>query len=188
MNNNYVPMFISPIFTSLISQDISPLLNECKKQQSLNQQGRIVSNRGGWQSPNIFSHLLDDYILDNLNEVSTILGFKNKVKIKNFWFNVNKSGNYNIPHFHPYSFLSGVLYLKCPKGSGNIIFENPIFPLLESYIETLEKFEKNPFNSYHFSLTPKESLLLIFPSWIRHNVEPGEFDGERISISFNAFM
>jgi len=188
MDGQYLPMFISPIFIGSVSQDLSPLLDECKRQQILDNRGRIKSNRGGWQSNDLFSKLLDEYVLDQVNKVSTTWGFKNKLKIYNFWFNINKSGDYNISHFHANSLLSGVLYLKCPEGSGNIFFENPIFPLLESYTETLEKLEKNPFNSYHFSYTPKKSSLLIFPSWIRHHVDPGTFGGERISISFNAFI
>jgi len=184
---DYVPMFSTPIFIGKVFKDISPIIDECKKQQNLCKNGRTLSNRGGWQSKDITNKLLDDYILKQLNEASSLWGFKNKIKIYNFWFNVNKSGDYNIPHFHTNSLLSGVLYLKCPEGSGRIIFENPIFPLLESYINEIPR-SQTPVSSYHFTFTPKKSSLLIFPSWVRHHVESGNFEGERISVSFNAFI
>ena len=40
--------------------------------------------------------------------------------------------------------------------------------------------------SYSFvSIEPRPGLLLLWESWLRHEVLPGRGKGERLSISFN---
>ena len=34
---------------------------------------------------------------------------------------------------------------------------------------------------------PQENMMLMFPSWLEHSVEPSKSKEERISISFNIF-
>jgi uncharacterized protein (TIGR02466 family) len=185
IKGDYISMFSSPIFIGKTSKDISPLLIECKEQQKKYPEGVVKTNRGGWQSNFIDSNILSDYVLDKVNSVAYDWGFESRLQIENSWFNVNQSGDYNDSHYHASSILSGVLYLKCPKNSGSIFFENPSYGLLESYIQPYIKYRKNRLTSFSFSYSPEESGLIIFPSWIRHKVDPGQFDGERISISFN---
>ena len=40
-------------------------------------------------------------------------------------------------------------------------------------------------NSNFFSITPKEGLLVLFPSYLHHSVDMNKAEEERIVISFN---
>jgi hypothetical protein len=135
-------------------------------------EGRVVSNRGGWQS-DLFYHIplelkeLFDTVDHNVDLISghypsTIL------KLKEFWINVNKSGDSNAPHTHhditpPVSSpgISGVFYIRIPEGdAGDILFG-------------------------HERVQPYENLLILFPSDMVHMVYPNNTDNDRISLSFN---
>ena len=98
------------------------------------------------------------------------------------WVNINKRGNSNKRHTHStgITFLSGVYYVTVPKNSGNIVFFDPKSML----------FETTPDGDYYRRshsevCEPKENMLLLFPSWLEHEVEPNNTDEDRISISFN---
>jgi len=77
----------------------------------------------------------------------------------------------HLPHTHPYQLVSGVYYSRVPKGAGAIIFEDPRGPL-------------PPFEN-RIIYNPKEGDLIIFPSWLLHQVTPTQGDEERISFSCN---
>lgn len=98
------------------------------------------------------------------------------------WVNINNRGNYNSRHTHSngINFLSGVYYVTVPKNSGNIVFFDP-----KSMI-----FSSAPDGEYYRRSAsevcePKENMLLLFPSWLEHEVEQNNTDEDRISISFN---
>ena len=101
------------------------------------------------------------------------------------WVNVNKRGNRNRRHTHSDSinFLSGVYYLKVPENSGDIVFYDPKQPVYYSMAD-LRYYEPNYLSHTH-KIQPKENMLLYFPCWLEHEVNPSFTDEERISISFN---
>jgi uncharacterized protein (TIGR02466 family) len=92
--------------------------------------------------------------------------------------NVNKFGDYNAPHYHALSALSGVLYIQCDGGS-NIEFTQDTLKNHYPFWTNSELFADK------FQLYPKQGRLIIFPSWIKHSVLPNESNEERISIAFN---
>jgi len=140
------------------------------------------SNVGGYQG-----HYFDDNELFNLIERS-IPNIQDK-PIKKFrcgaWVNVNGPGSYNERHSHdPHrgTFLSGVFYVKCPEGSGNIRFFDPR-PHIQSAPDMMYYNEGN--NYMYFGAIP--NTLIMFPGWLEHEVEVNKSTEERISISFNIF-
>ena len=140
------------------------------------------SNRGGYQG-----HQFHDNELFNLIERSIPI-IQDK-PIKNFkygaWINVNGPGSYNERHSHdPHSgtFLSGVFYVKCPEGSGNIRFYDPR-PHIQTSLDM--KYYANG-DTYHW-FPPIPNTLIMFPAWLEHEVESNKSHEERISISFNIF-
>ena len=46
----------------------------------------------------------------------------------------------------------------------------------------------NYFNSSTYKLNPIEKNLYLFPSWLKHYVEPNQLKKDRISISFNVII
>ena len=102
------------------------------------------------------------------------------------WKNINEPGNFNVKHNHPRSDLSGVLWIKTPKDSGNLVFTSPQFfnryHELDSYTNEF-KFNSNSYMTYYFP--PTEGRILIFPSNLDHEVKENKSDEDRISYSFN---
>lgn len=155
-------------------------------------EGNKLSNKGGWQSKNLnFNENLEinKLITEIENRSLEILKKydlnKNyKIFVQNIWININKKGDFNIPHLHPGSFFSGVFYVNCNENSGNIVFENPALTF-EYFISNKEIEKNNNYNSGRMFHTPQNNKLVIFPGYLNHYVEPNQNDEERISISFN---
>ncbi|MBI1778572.1 MAG: 2OG-Fe(II) oxygenase family protein [Proteobacteria bacterium] len=105
--------------------------------------------------------------------------------ITSCWANLHRRGEGIATHRHPNSFLSGVYYVETQKESGKLIFRDPrkaelVFDVLTS--------EKTAWNCPQFEVRPVEGHLLLFPSWLEHDVERSWTDGERISVSFNVML
>ncbi len=106
-----------------------------------------------------------------------------KLKLDSMWVNVLKPGGAHSGHIHPHSAVSGTLYLDVPPGSGGIRFEDPRLPLMmaaptrrEDAAEALRPF---------VTVTPRSGMILLWESWLRHEVEANGAKSERVSISFN---
>ena len=181
----FSPIFSSYLYIKKFNLDTKPLKNKTLKIKS-NSPGRIVSNYGGWQSKSFdkiekpFENLFHQ-VNNIVQNIKQKLEIKNKIRFHNYWFNVNKLGSFNRPHYHPKSVISGVYYISVPQNSGQICFEN--------YTDVSMVYgEVNNFNEYTSTIwreSPKENLCLLFPSYLRHYVEPNLNKKNRISISFN---
>ncbi len=99
-----------------------------------------------------------------------------KPKLDSLWVNLLKSGGQHSGHIHPHSIISGTLYVEVPDGSGAIRFEDPRLPLMMSAPQRPDTF---------ITVEPRPGLLLMWESWLRHEVLAGTGRGERLSISFN---
>jgi uncharacterized protein (TIGR02466 family) len=139
-----------------------------------------ISNIGGYQG----HHFSDNQLFTTIKR--NILSFQDE-PIKKFnyvsWVNVNGPGSYNERHSHdPHSgtFLSGVFYVKCPEGSGRIRFYDPR-PHIQSAAD-MKYYNRS--DTYHW-FPPIPNTMIMFPSWLEHDVEINRSTEERISISFN---
>src|SRR3954453_9726749 len=99
-------------------------------------------------------------------------GLKRKPKLDSLWVNLLKAGGQHSGHIHPHSIISGALYVEVPEGSGAIRFEDPRLPLMMAAPTRPDTFIK---------LEPRPGLLLMWESWLRHEVLPGAGKGERLS-------
>ena len=99
-----------------------------------------------------------------------------KPKLDSLWVNLLKAGGQHSRHIHPHSIISGTVYVEVPKGSGAIRFEDPRLPLMMAAPARPDTF---------ITIEPKPGLLLMWESWLRHEVLPGAGRGERLSVSFN---
>ena len=128
------------------------------------------SNKGGYQTSDDI-HLFPQFfpLVQSINDIIIKFTSNPNSKIVNMWGNISSFSNFNALHSHSKetNHMSGVIYLKCPKNSGNIVFHHPL---------NLD---------FAISNTPKESQILLFPSLIPHSVEPNLSQEDRISIAFN---
>ncbi len=133
----------------------------------------------------------------------------NVPKVSCFWGNVNKEKQFNPPHVHANSDLSGAYYVKIPTSeehtedqdvaAGKICFHDTRLekcastPLYEENLGYLDlasySFPKgtshNPWLDNVAKFKPEEGMMIIFPSWLLHYVEPNLCKEDRITISFN---
>lgn len=103
-------------------------------------------------------------------------GWSVKPKLDSLWVNLLKTSGHHSGHIHPHSILSGTLYVEVPKGSGAIRFEDPRLPLMMAAPTREGTF---------VTIEPSPGLVLLWESWLRHEVLSGSGRGERLSISFN---
>ena len=106
-----------------------------------------------------------------------------KPKLDSLWVNLLKPGGHHTGHIHPHSIVSGTFYVEAPKGSGAIRFEDPRLPMMMAAPLRSDDApeELRPF----VSVEPRPGLLLMWESWLRHEVLPGPAKADRLSISFN---
>jgi uncharacterized protein (TIGR02466 family) len=106
-----------------------------------------------------------------------------KPRLDSLWVNLLESSGQHSGHIHPHSIISGTFYVEVPPGSGAIRFEDPRLPLMMS-APPRQKDAPDELQLF-VSIEPRPGLLLLWESWLRHEVLPGTGRGERLSISFN---
>ena len=97
------------------------------------------------------------------------------------WVNIMPRNVSHGLHLHPLSTISGTYYVSTPRGSPGLKLEDP----------RLERFMASPPRRAHSRQRPwvvipaDAGKVVLFESWLRHEVPPNPVRGERISISFN---
>jgi uncharacterized protein (TIGR02466 family) len=106
-----------------------------------------------------------------------------KPKLDSLWVNVMKPGAVHTGHIHPHSIVSGTLYVTTPPGAGAIKFEDPRLAMLMAAPTRLPDAPEEllPF----IYVEPAPGMILLWESWLRHEVMPHTGKAARISISFN---
>jgi uncharacterized protein (TIGR02466 family) len=106
-----------------------------------------------------------------------------KLRLDSLWVNLLPISASHRAHIHPHSVISGTLYVEAPKGSGAICFEDPRLPMMMAAPPRADGAPEQLRTIV--SVDPRPGLLLLWESWLRHEVLGGRGRGERLSISFN---
>jgi uncharacterized protein (TIGR02466 family) len=183
---------------ALSAKHVKKIKSLMVKEKKRDRKGVIKSNMGGYQSDVDWIHRearhkaikkLHDVLLKNAAEFvfqwqnSGVSRTKDgsldfpmfEVWINGGWVNSNSYLNFNMPHVHPESYISGTLYFPPTVGGngdnmGNLTFEDP----------------RDFSASEHLSFQPRPGRLLLWPAWLGHSVQPNPTKGKkRYSISFN---
>ena len=186
-------LFSIPVFKSYLDYPVDKIEILCKQERLKDSKGVYKTNLGGWQSDNINYPNSPFSFLSNIETVcqevaKNDLNINKSVFLKNTWININQKYNSNQIHTHSNSILSGVYYIKTPEKCGNIQFWHPAGDLIDRDWHFILESNFNAYNTYNSTqwwLPPEEGMLYIFPSWLKHSVDPNMSDKERISISFN---
>jgi uncharacterized protein (TIGR02466 family) len=99
------------------------------------------------------------------------------------WVNVLPEGGSHSSHIHTNAVLSGTYYVKSPEGAGPIVFEDPRHALMMA-APPRKATAPRPLRTY-VSEVPTPGTLILWESWLRHEVPLNRAEGERISVSFN---
>jgi uncharacterized protein (TIGR02466 family) len=99
------------------------------------------------------------------------------------WVNVMTRQVVHGLHLHPLASISGTYYVRTPRGCSGLKFEDP---RLDRYMaapprQTRARRE----NQVWVTIPAEQGNLVLFESWLRHEVAPNPTEAERISVSFN---
>ena len=206
-------IFKVPLYTVGLDLDVKKIEEFCNENKKLNEKealGRIQSNVGGYQSLD-FDLSPDSLAKEPLQSLikkfeahatvlaQNILNKDDEQLVANMWVTMNGYKDSHKSHIHPGGVFSGVYYVKVPEGSGTIDFENPYRELLQYYFFSSKLIAPKAFKGWYedgiypnaytsesLSLQPAENLLVLFPSFLRHLVNPNKNKTEeRIAIAFN---
>jgi uncharacterized protein (TIGR02466 family) len=106
-----------------------------------------------------------------------------ELKMTDCWINIMGPHCVHGLHLHPHSVVSGTYYVQAGKGAAGIKFEDP---RLDRYMAALpRKAGCRPANRWWVTLPAAVGTVVLFESWLRHEVPPNTTASDRVSISFN---
>lgn len=106
-----------------------------------------------------------------------------KLKLDSMWVNVIPHGGIHSGHIHPHSVISGTFYVSLPDGASQLKFEDPRLGLMMA-APTRHPNAAQDLRPFIF-LTPQVGEVILWESWLRHEVTLNKSKGARISVSFN---
>lgn len=106
-----------------------------------------------------------------------------KLKLEDIWINILPPGGIHTSHIHPHSVISGTTYVAVPEGASAIKFEDPRLPMMMAAPARVKE-ARPELRTFHY-VTPEVGEVLLWESWLRHEVPLNMAEEERISVSFN---
>jgi uncharacterized protein (TIGR02466 family) len=109
------------------------------------------------------------------------------------WFHITRRGGFFGLHNHPNASWSGVYSVDPGRSdpdktdSGLLSFVNPMITSA-MHMDPGNQRMSLPYGNQIAHLRLEPGQLVLFPSWVLHDVKPFEGDGERITIAFNAWF
>lgn len=106
-----------------------------------------------------------------------------KPRLDSMWVNVLEPKGGHSGHIHPHSVISGTYYVSVPDGASALKLEDPRLPLMMARPTLTQDApaERRPF----VYLQPRAGTVLMWESWLRHEVPPNAARKPRVSISLN---
>ena len=192
-------LFPTQFWNAELNENIDQLQKEAYLIRKNDKDGVIKSNSGshGYHSKDIKdlnnlpgTNKLLRQIINAVNAIHQI-SRKGDLQLTNFWININGKGSFNTPHTHSGLTYSGVFFIKVPKEmrGGRFLFYRNFneadFISTEYMGHFKEGYQMQGYDYPINTISPKENMLVVFPSWVPHAVEINLSDEERISLSFN---
>lgn len=106
-----------------------------------------------------------------------------KLVLDSLWINVLPPGGVHTSHIHPHSVISGTYYVTIPDGASALKLEDPRLGLMMA--APPRKSKARPENRQFAYMAPRPGTILLWESWLRHEVPVNGADAERVSVSFN---
>jgi uncharacterized protein (TIGR02466 family) len=137
-----------------------------------------------WRFP-IFAKVekaLDKHVAAFVKALQVDLG-ERKLKCNSLWINILPEGGMHASHIHPHSVISGTTYVAMPEGTSALKLEDPRLAMMmtapmpkKDAPEALRRF---------VYVRPEVGDVLLWESWLRHEVPMNMAEDDRISVSFN---
>ena len=197
------PLFVTQVYEASLAAGPGfaafneSLADACRMLATEDQAGRMWCREHGYRGYTSYGSLTDlphrfpefaelkRYLDKHAQAYAKALNFDlaRRPKLDNLWVNILKPGGGHTGHIHPHAFLSGTVYVEVPDGASALKLEDPRLPMMMARPRvTAEASEaEKPF----VYLAPRAGTVLIWESWLRHEVPTNAAKSERISISFN---
>jgi uncharacterized protein (TIGR02466 family) len=177
----------------------SELADECRKIRDYDRAGQRWSQQnypGGYTSYGSMDRLhrfsstfdqlrsrIDQHVMAFARALSWELRPGTKLAMTDCWINVMEHGAAHGSHLHPQSVISGTYYVQVPAQSPGLKFEDPRLSRMMAAParRAATPVEQRP----HVSYRARAGQVILFESWLRHEVPSHRARGERISVSFN---
>jgi uncharacterized protein (TIGR02466 family) len=99
------------------------------------------------------------------------------------WINIMSKLVVHSLHLHPLATISGTYFVHTPRGCPGLKFEDP---RLDRFMAAPpRRSDCRPENRTWHTVPAASGHLVLFESWLRHEVAPNPLSAERISVSFN---
>lgn len=137
-----------------------------------------------WRFP-IFADLvkaLDLHVAAFAGDLAFDLGGKGLV-LEDLWINILPEGGTHSSHIHPHSVISGTTYVTMPEGASALKLEDPRLPMMMAAPARTKDARREMRNFIYAA--PAVGDVLLWESWLRHEVPVNLSEDDRISVSFN---
>ena len=138
------------------------------REKDKDKERRISSTRGGWQSDYTSNKDSVEALKYIRSHLESKRGLRFPHTITHGWSNINKEGDYNMPHNHGLDGFAGVLFVTDAPG---LHILNP------SIGARLDDLKRSPVGN--------SGEIILFPKSLLHWVEPSKSDKDRITFAFN---
>ncbi len=137
-----------------------------------------------WRFP-IFSDLvkvLDAHVASFAKDLEFDLDGRD-LKLEDIWINILPEGGIHTAHIHPHSVISGTTYVAMPEGTSALKLEDPRLQMMMAS-PGRNKDAREELRQFIYA-KPAVGDVLMWESWLRHEVPMNMAEEERISVSFN---
>lgn len=191
-------IYVEPLQKTGLAKLNNELAAECHQLRDYDDAGRDWSAKnypGGYTSYGSMSQLqrfsssfteLEKKIARHVQAFARALDMdlgERTLQMTDCWVNIMPEQTAHSLHLHPLSVISGTYYVRTPKGCSGLKFEDP---RLASFMAAPpKKANARPENRQHVTYPAEAGNVILFESWLRHEVAANRVAEERISISFN---
>lgn len=191
-------IYCEPLQENGLARLNADLAEECRRLRDFDAAGRRWSAKnypGGYTSYASMNELhrfsstfaaLEQKLLRHARAYAAALEFDLRgrtVRMTDCWVNIMPPTAAHSLHLHPLAFISGTYYVATPAGCPGLKFEDP---RLSKFMAAPPRLPgAKPAHRAHVTYPAKAGNVLLFESWLRHEVPANRVDAERISISFN---
>ncbi|MEM8579933.1 MAG: 2OG-Fe(II) oxygenase family protein [Pseudomonadota bacterium] len=137
-----------------------------------------------WRFP-IFKDVvaaLDKHVAAFAKDLEFDLGDKS-LRLEDIWINILPEGGTHSSHLHPHSVISGTTYVAMPEGTSALKLEDPRSARMMA-APARKKDAREELKTFIYA-KPAVGDVLLWESWLRHEVPMNMAEDERISVSFN---
>jgi len=174
------------------------LADECRRLRDFDTAGRRWSEKnypGGYTSYASMNELhrfsstfagLETKLTKHVRTFARALDFNlrgRSIRLTDLWVNIMPPAAAHSLHLHPLSFISGTYYVATPRGCSGLKFEDPRLDRFMAAPPRVPAARRE--NQVHVTYPAQAGNVILFESWLRHEVSANRVEEERISVSFN---